>query len=55
MLAEARRLSPSVLTLNVNRDNARAIHFYEKHGFVITGGDINPRSGAPIYLMRWQP
>src|SRR5262245_39599486 len=34
MLAdEAKRLSPSHLDLLVNKDNARAIRFYEKHGF----------------------
>ena len=55
LLAEARRLSPNGLDLHVNQDNARAIRFYEKHGFLKTGEDVNPRSGAPIYLMRWQP
>jgi putative acetyltransferase len=55
LLAEARRLSPALLELHVNQDNARAIRFYEKHGFVVAGEDVNARSGAPIYLMRWQP
>jgi putative acetyltransferase len=55
LLAEARRLSPDLLELNVNQDNARAIAFYRKNGFAVTGKDVNPRSGAPIYLMRWRP
>src|SRR5262249_22816162 len=55
LLAEARRLSPKSLDLHVNQDNARAIRFYEKHGFVKTGEDVNPRSGAPIYRMHWRP
>ena len=55
LLAEARRLAPSGLDLHVNQDNCRAIRFYEKHGFCKTGEDVNPRSGAPIYLMRWRP
>jgi putative acetyltransferase len=55
LLAEAKRLSPSRVELHVNQDNARAIRFYQKHGFVISGEDINPRSGAPIYLMAWRP
>jgi putative acetyltransferase len=55
LLAEARRLSPSGLDLHVNQDNARAIRFYEKHGFMVIGTDVNPRSGAPIYTMRWRP
>ena len=55
LMAEARRLSPSGLDLKVNADNARAIRFYEKQGFVITGDDVNPISGAPIRKMSWRP
>jgi putative acetyltransferase len=55
LLAEARRLSPKGLDLHVNQDNARAIRFYEKHGFAKAGEDTNPRSGAPIYKMSWRP
>jgi putative acetyltransferase len=51
----AKRLSPGGLDLHVNRDNARAIRFYEKHGFAVTGEEANPRSGAPIYKMSWRP
>jgi putative acetyltransferase len=54
LLAEARRLSPQKLDLHVNQDNARAIGFYQKHGFVTVAEDVNPRSGAPIYRMRWE-
>ena len=54
LLAEARRLSPALLELHVNQDNARAIAFYKKNGFAVGGEDVNPRSGAPIYLMRWE-
>ena len=53
LLDEAKRLSPSRLELHVNQDNARAIRFYQKHGFAVSGEDVNARSGAPIYLMRW--
>jgi len=55
LLAEARRLSKAGLDLHVNQDNARAIRFYEKHGFRKAGEDINPRSGAPIFRMQWRP
>jgi putative acetyltransferase len=55
LLAEARRLSPDGLDLKVNADNARAIRFYEKHGFVISGEEVNPRSGAPVHVMSWRP
>ena len=54
LLAEARRLSPQGLDLQVNQDNARAIRFYEKHGFAITGEDKNS-SGRLTYWMKWRP
>jgi putative acetyltransferase len=50
----AKRTSPSGLDLHVNRDNARAIRFYEKHGFAVSGEETNPRSGAPVYRMSWR-
>jgi putative acetyltransferase len=55
LLERARELSPAGLALHVNKDNARAIRFYEKHGFVIQGDDVNPKSGRPIYKMSWRP
>jgi putative acetyltransferase len=55
LLAEARRLSPDGLDLKVNADNALAIRFYEKHGFVISGHEVNERSGAPVNVMSWRP
>ncbi len=55
LLAQARRISPAGLDLHVNTDNARAIRFYEKHGFVISGEAINWRSGAPVHKMSWRP
>ncbi|MFL6798778.1 MAG: GNAT family N-acetyltransferase [Xanthobacteraceae bacterium] len=55
LMAEAKRISPRGLDLHVNTDNARAIAFYEKHGFVISGGALNWRSGAPVYKMCWRP
>jgi putative acetyltransferase len=53
LLDEAKRLSPSRLELHVNQDNARAVCFYRKHGFAVAGEDVNARSGAPVYLMKW--
>ena len=55
LLAEAKRLSPAGLDLAVNADNGRAIRFYEKQGFVVSGADVNPRSGAPVHKMAWRP
>jgi putative acetyltransferase len=55
LLAEARRIAQTGLDLHVNQDNARAIRFYRKHGFITTSEDVNPRSGAPIFRMSWRP
>jgi putative acetyltransferase len=55
LIAAAKRSSPAGLDLHVNTDNARAIRFYEKHGFVISGEAINWRSGAPVHKMSWRP
>ena len=54
LLAQARRDAPGGIDLHVNQDNARAIGFYQKHGFITVGEDINPRSGAPVYKMSWR-
>jgi putative acetyltransferase len=53
LLVDAKRLSPSFLSLHVNVDNSRAIAFYRKHGFAVAGEGINPRSGAAVYRMCW--
>ena len=55
LIDEAKRLAPAGLHLLVNQDNARAVRFYEKQGFVVAGSDVNPRSGAPLHKMRWRP
>jgi putative acetyltransferase len=55
LLDEAKRLSPKGLDLLVNKDNARAIRFYEKHGFRYAGEDKNPVSGRPVNRMTWRP
>ncbi len=54
LMAEARRLSPHEIRLDVNAMNHRAIRFYEQEGFVKTGEGVNPRSGLPIFRYRWQ-
>ncbi len=53
LLIQAKRLSPDGLDLLVNKDNARAIRFYEKHGFAYAGEDKNPVSGIAVNRMRW--
>jgi putative acetyltransferase len=54
LLGEAKRISPQGLDLLVNKDNARAIRFYEKHGFVYAGEDKNPVSGIAVNRMTWR-
>jgi putative acetyltransferase len=54
LVAEAKRLSPDGVTLLVNTDNARAIRFYERNGFVHAGNDVNPTSGRPVLKMEWK-
>ncbi|MGY4382193.1 putative acetyltransferase [Bradyrhizobium sp. i1.3.6] len=54
LVDEAKRLSPSGVTLLVNKDNARAIRFYERNGFAHAGEDLNPTSGRPVLKMTWR-
>jgi putative acetyltransferase len=55
LLEEAKRLSPRGLTLDVNTDNARAIAFYRRQGFLVTGPGLNAMSGKPVHRMSWRP
>lgn len=49
----AKQRSPGGITLLVNKDNARAIGFYKRNGFVDAGEDVNPTSGRPVLRMAW--
>jgi putative acetyltransferase len=55
LIAVAKELSPTGLELDVNTDNARALRFYDKQGFSITGAGVNPISGKPVHRMTWRP
>lgn len=55
LVAEAKRRSPHGLDLDVNIDNDRAIGFYGKLGFQVTGEGVNAISGKPIKRMSWRP
>jgi putative acetyltransferase len=53
LIDAARQISPAGLELLVNCDNARAIRFYEKQGFTVSGEEVNAR-GAPLFRMNWR-
>ncbi|WP_291862169.1 GNAT family N-acetyltransferase [Bradyrhizobium sp.] len=54
LVDEAKRRSPDGITLKVNADNARAIRFYERNGFVHAGEDVNPGSKRLVLKMAWK-
>jgi putative acetyltransferase len=54
LLDEAKRLSPQGIELLVNKDNLRAIRFYEKNGFAYRGEGTNPVSGKIVNKMTWR-
>ena len=54
LIDAAKTISPAGLDLDVNVDNAPAIAFYRKHGFVVAGDGVNPISARPVHRMRWQ-
>ncbi len=54
LMAEARRLSPALVALDVNQDNPRAVRFYEKMGLAIVSEGANPMSGRRTYRMEWR-
>jgi putative acetyltransferase len=55
LIAEAKLISPAGLDLDVNIDNVRAIGFYRRLGFLITGVGKNSISGKPVHRMSWRP
>ena len=55
LLDAAKHIGREGLYLHVNKDNTRALNFYQKCGFTVAGEDVNRRSGAPVYMMTWRP
>jgi putative acetyltransferase len=55
LIARAKQISPAGLDLDVNVDNARAIRFYEREGFLVAGAGVNAISGKPVHRMSWRP
>ncbi|MFG1350149.1 GNAT family N-acetyltransferase [Xanthobacter autotrophicus] len=54
LMDEARRISPALVALDVNQDNPRAVHFYEKMGLAIVAEGENPMSGRRTFRMEWR-
>ncbi len=54
LVDEVKLRSPREITLKVNADNYRAIKFYRRHGFAVTGEETNS-SGRPVLNMLWRP
>ncbi|MGD9539343.1 GNAT family N-acetyltransferase [Methylocystis sp.] len=54
LLSAARNVSPSVIRLDVNADNLRAIRFYERDGFSCVGRGTNTLSGRETIMMEWR-
>lgn len=54
LLDSVKRRAPDGVHLTVNQQNARAIRFYLREGFEITGEAVNPNSGLPIWRMSWR-
>ncbi|MFS8041778.1 GNAT family N-acetyltransferase [Xanthobacter sp. AM33] len=55
LMDEARRISPALVTLDVNQDNPRAVRFYEKMGLAVVSEGENPMSGRRTFRMEWRP
>ena len=55
LLDHAKALCPQGLQLEVNQDNPRAVRFYLREGFVVTGESVSARSGLKLFDMAWGP
>jgi GNAT superfamily N-acetyltransferase len=55
LLAQARRLCPSGLTLHALQANMAARAFYARHGFVEGPPGVNRVNGQPNVEYRWRP
>ena len=53
LLDAAKSACPSGLTLKVNQQNPRAVRFYGREGFAITGEGVSAASGLKLWDMAW--
>ena len=54
LIDHVKALCPGGLKLDVNQDNLRAVRFYLREGFVITGEGISQASGLKLHDMVWR-
>lgn len=54
LLDSVKRRSPDGIILTVTQANDRALRFYYREGFEITGEGMNPSSRLPFWEMRWR-
>ena len=54
LLAIVKAQAREGLALEVNQDNPRAVRFYQREGFRMTGAGCNTGSGLATWHMRWQ-
>ena len=52
-IGAAETIGVRAILVHAISDEAKA--FYEKHGFVMAGDDVNPVSGRPVFRMQWRP
>lgn len=55
LISAARNVSPRLIRLDVNADNARALSFYQRDGFLAVGRGANTLSGRETIMMEWRP
>ncbi len=53
LIAAARQVAPGDLLLEVNQENARAVRFYEREGFVVTGEGTIGIKRRKTWFMHW--
>lgn len=54
LLDHAKAARPKGLSLKVNVDNPRAVAFYRREGFAVTGEGVSERSGLKLLDMEWR-
>ncbi len=53
LLDAAKQACPQGLSLKVNQQNPRALRFYQREGFVVTGEGVGAVSGMALWEMEW--